>query len=399
MLDVAIARARILEKISPCGLETVSLANGCGRVLASPLSARLSNPPVSVSSMDGYALKAEDAREGAVLRIIGEAPAGHPSSQTVERGTCLRLFTGSQIPAGADMVMIQENVRREGESATLLSAGRQGQFIRHAGQDFHTGDTLLPAGRLLGPRDIGLAAAGGHIWLPVSRRPRIGVLATGDEIVLPGDPASADSIVNSGAFMIIALLQSLGAEAILLPLAQDNADSLSAAIAQTHTLDMLVTIGGASVGTYDRVRSTLEAHGLTLDFWKIAMRPGKPLMFGQLGHTPVLGLPGNPVAALVCSLIFVAPALRKLLGQTVPEEMETEPALLGADVGENDQRLDFMRCRLTPQSNGHPPLVTPFSSQDSAQLNIFAQSQALLLRAPFAPAEKAGTPCRILRLP
>ncbi|GAN68867.1 molybdopterin molybdotransferase MoeA [Acetobacter orleanensis] len=399
MLDVAVARARILEKFSACGLETVSLAAGCGRVLAAPLIARLSNPPVSVSSMDGYALKAEDAQEGATLRILGEAPAGHPSSLTVEKGTCLRLFTGSQIPTGADMVMIQENVQRDGEYATLLSSGRAGQFIRKEGQDFRKGDILAPAGKTIGPRDIGLAAAGGHIWLPVSRRPRIGVLATGDEIVLPGDPASADSIVNSGAFMITALLNSLGAEAILLPVARDNAASLSASIGQAHTLDLLVTIGGASVGTYDVVRSTLEAHGLDLNFWKIAMRPGKPLMFGQLGRTPVIGLPGNPVAALVCSLVFIAPALKKLLGQPVPEEMETEAALLGAEIGQNDQRQDFVRCRLTPQGDGQLPLATPFSSQDSAQLNIFAQSQALLIRAPFAAAEKAGAPCRILRLP
>ncbi|MCP9318471.1 molybdopterin molybdotransferase MoeA [Acetobacter persici] len=399
MLDVAVARARILEKFSACGLETVSLADGCGRVLASPLTARLSNPPVSISSMDGYALRAEDAQEGASLRIIGEAPAGHPSRLTVEKGTCLRLFTGSQIPAGADMVMIQENVRREEDNATLLSAGRKGQFIRTEGQDFRKGDILVPAGHRIGPRDIGLAAAGGHIWLPVSRRPRIGVLATGDEIILPGDPAAPDSIVNSGAFMIVALLKSLGADAFLLPIARDNAASLSAAIGQAHSLDLLVTIGGASVGTYDIVRSTLEAHGLDLNFWKIAMRPGRPLMFGQLGHTPVIGLPGNPVAALVCSLVFIAPALRKLLGQPVPDEMETEPALLGADIGENDQRQDFVRCRLTPQADRQLPLATPFSSQDSAQLNIFAQSQALLIRAPFAPADKAGAPCRILRLP
>lgn len=399
MLDVAVARARILEKFSACGLETVSLAEGCGRVLAQPLTARLSNPPISVSSMDGYALKAEDAQSGATLRVIGEAPAGHPSSLKVENGTCLRLFTGSQIPAGADMVMIQENVRREGDHATLLGNGRKGQFIRQEGQDFRKGDILVPAGKTLGPRDIGLAAAGGHIWLPVSRRPRIGILATGDEIILPGDPASSDSIVNSGAFMLTALLQSLGAEVLLLPIARDNAASLSAAVRQAHTLDLLVTIGGASVGTYDVVRSTLEAHGLDLNFWKIAMRPGKPLMFGQLGHTPVLGLPGNPVAALVCSLVFIRPALQKLLGQPVPDTMETEPALLGADIGENDQRQDFMRCRLTPRDDGQLPLATPFTSQDSAQLNIFAQSQALLIRAPFAPAEKAGAPCRILRLP
>lgn len=399
MLDVAVARARILEKLSACGPETVALPAACGRILAQPLTARLSNPPVSVSSMDGYAARAADAHQGATLTVIGEAPAGHPTPLSLKQGECVRLFTGSQIPDGADTVLIQENVVQNGTQATLSAAGRKGQFIRAQGQDFTAGHPLLPAGRVLSPQDIGLAAAAGHVWLPVARKPRIGVLATGDEIILPGDPAKPDSIMNSGAIMVTAFLNSLGAEATMLPIARDNTAALSAAIAHAAHLDLLITIGGASVGTYDLVREALKPHGLTLDFWKIAMRPGKPLMSGQLGTTPMIGLPGNPVAAMVCSMVFVAPAVQALMGQAVPPELPTEPAILGADVKENDQRQDFLRCTLSPQPEGQPPLATPFASQDSAQLNILAQSNALLLRAPFAPAQAAGTPCRIMRLP
>ncbi|WP_406238467.1 gephyrin-like molybdotransferase Glp [Acetobacter orientalis] len=399
MLDVAVARARILEKLSHCGPETVSLASACGRVLAQPLTARLSNPPVSVSSMDGYAARTDDAKQGATLTVIGEAPAGHPTPLTLKAGQCIRLFTGSQIPAGADTVLIQENIERTGTLATLQAAGRKGQFIRTQGQDFTAGQPLLPAGKVLSARDIGLAAAAGHVWLPVARKPRIGVLATGDELILPGDPAKPDSIVNSGALMVTAYLNSIGAEATMLPIARDNMASLSGAIAYAAHLDLLITIGGASVGTYDLVRDALKPHGLALDFWKIAMRPGKPLMSGHLGTTPMIGLPGNPVAAMVCSLVFVAPAVQTLMGLPVPTELCTEPAILGADVKENDKRQDFLRCTLSPQPNGQPPLATPFASQDSAQLNILAQSDALLLRAPFAPAQNTGAPCQIIRLP
>lgn len=399
MLDVAVARARILQKLSSCGLETVPLTAACGRVLAHSVTARLSNPPVSVSSMDGYAARSTDSYSGATLTLIGRAPAGHPTPLTVQAGECVRVFTGSQIPEGADTVIIQENVHQHDKTVTLTGDNHKGQFIRTQGQDFAAGQCLLPAGKTLTARDIGLAAAAGHIWLTVARKPRVGILATGDEIILPGTPAQPDSIVNSGAFMVTALLNDMGAEAIMLPIAQDNKASLSAAFAHAAHLDLLVTLGGASVGTYDLVQETLKEHGLELDFWKIAMRPGKPLMSGQLGKTPLIGLPGNPVAAMVCTLVFVLPAIQALMGQTVAPELTTETAILGSDVKENDQRQDFLRGTLTVQSDGQPPIATPFSSQDSAQLNILAQSDVLILRAPFALAQKAGTACRILRLP
>ncbi|MFT8674826.1 MAG: gephyrin-like molybdotransferase Glp [Acetobacter sp.] len=399
MLDVATARARILANIPFCGQETTPLNMACGRILAQDLPARRANPPVAVSAMDGYAARVEDTHPGAVLHVVGEAPAGHPSGLEVGRGECLRIFTGSQVPAGADTIVIQENVTREGEYVTLSQAGKAGQFIRARGQDFNQGDVLLHAGRKLGPRDIGLAAAGGHVWLPTARRPRVGILATGDEITLPGDPIAESGVFNSAAFMVSALLEQAGADPVLLPVARDTTASLTRSLTQARQLDMLVTIGGASVGTYDLVRSTLDDVGLELDFWKIAMRPGKPLLSGRLGHTPVIGLPGNPVAALVCSIVFVAPAIHTMMGLSVPAQPATEPAILACAVRENDERQDFLRATLIEAPLGGLPEVTPFARQDSAQLNILAQSQALVVRPPNAPAQDAGTACRMIRLP
>ncbi|MBO1324084.1 molybdopterin molybdotransferase MoeA [Acetobacter sp. TBRC 12305] len=398
MLDVATARARILENIPFCGQETTPLTQACGRVLAQDLPARRANPPVGVSAMDGYAARAADTNPGAVLRVVGEAPAGHPSGQTVQTGECVRIFTGSQIPDGADTIIIQENVVREGDRITLSQPGKPGQFIRARGQDFDRGDVLVRAGRRLGARDIGLAAAGGHVWLPTARRPRVGVLATGDEITLPGDPIAEDGVFNSAAFMVSAFLDQAGAEAIMLPVARDNTASLAQSLAHARQMDMLVTIGGASVGTYDLVRSALDEVGLALDFWKIAMRPGKPLLSGRLGNTPVIGLPGNPVAAFVCSVVFVVPAIQAMMGMHVSPQPQTEAAILASAVRENDERQDFLRATLCEDPQGGLPRVTPFARQDSAQLNILAQSQALVLRPPHAPAQDAGTMCHMIRL-
>lgn len=399
MLDVATARARILSGIVACGQETVPLGSALGRVLGLDVHARRANPPVSVSAMDGYAARAQDATEGAVLHVIAEAPAGHPTAHVIQPGECVRLFTGSQIPAGADTVIIQENTQREGDRITLTHASAAGRFIRMQGQDFAQGTCLLQAGTRLGPKEIGLAAASGHAWLTVTRKPRVSVLSTGDEIALPGDPVREDGIFNSALFMVRACLQQAGAEVLMLPSARDTTRSLTEAFAQARQSDMLVTIGGASVGAYDLVRQSLTDIGLTLDFWKIAMRPGKPLLSGHIGSTPIIGLPGNPVAALVCSTVFVAPAIQRMMGMAVADTLPTEPAILGVDVGPNDQRQDFLRATLSnAPAPDSLPVVTPFASQDSAQLHILAQSQALIIRAPHAPAAAAGSPCQIVRL-
>ena len=400
MLDVATARARILSGIVACGQETVPLGSALGRVLGQDLLARRANPPVSVSAMDGYAARAQDTTQGATLHVVAEAPAGHPTSHVVQPGQCVRLFTGSQIPAGADTVIIQENTQREGDKITLAQPSASGRFIRVQGQDFAQDTCLLRAGTRLGPKEIGLAAAGGHAWLNVARRPRVSVLSTGDEIALPGEPVREDGIFNSALFMVSACLQQAGAEVVMLPAARDTTASLTAAFAQASQTDMLVTIGGASVGAYDLVRQSLTGVGLELDFWKIAMRPGKPLLSGHIGSTPIIGLPGNPVAALVCSTVFVAPAIQRMMGMPVADALPTEPAILGADVGQNDQRQDFLRATLTYDAATPDalPVATPFAAQDSAQLRVLAQSQALIIRPVHAPAAPAGSPCQILRL-
>lgn len=399
MLDVATARARILSGIVACGQETVPLGSALGRVLGLDVHARRANPPVSVSAMDGYAARAQDSTQGAVLHVVAEAPAGHPTAHVIQPGECVRLFTGSQIPAGADTVIIQENTQREGDRITLTHPSATGRFIRMQGQDFAQGTCLLQAGTRLGPKEIGLAAAGGHAWLTVTRKPRVSVLSTGDEIALPGAPVREDGIFNSALFMVAACLQQAGAEVLMLPSARDTTRSLTEAFAQARQSDMLVTIGGASVGAYDLVRQSLTDIGLTLDFWKIAMRPGKPLLSGHIGSTPIIGLPGNPVAALVCSTVFVAPAIQRMMGMAVADTLPTEPAILGVDVGPNDQRQDFLRATLSnAPAPDSLPVVTPFASQDSAQLHILAQSQALIIRAPHAPAAVAGSPCQIVRL-
>ncbi|GBQ23059.1 molybdopterin biosynthesis protein MoeA [Acetobacter estunensis NRIC 0472] len=395
MIEVSEALTRILSTIAPLGIETVSLMDATGRICAAPVLARLSNPPAAVSAMDGYAVRAADATTGATLRVIGEAPAGHPSDLSVTDGTCLRIFTGSAIPAGADSVLIQENTTREGERITVTEGVTAGRFIRPQGLDFAKGQSLVPAGRRLSARDIGLAAAGNCPWLTVRRRPRVAILSTGDEIVLPGEAPPPGSIVGSAAFMLAALLRRAGAEPVILPVARDTPASLREAASGLGAIDLLLTIGGASVGDYDLVKSALGEEGLVTDFWKIAMRPGKPLMFGHLGATPVIGLPGNPVAAFVCSVVFVLPALRAMTGETVSDD-GTEPAVLGCDVPANDHRFDHLRATLVRQPDG-TLRATPFARQDSSMMAPLAACDALVLREPHAAAAQKGEVCRIIR--
>jgi molybdopterin molybdotransferase len=295
MISVTSARAKILAALTPVGVETIALANAHGRVLAKPVIARLTQPPANVSAMDGYALRAADGAAGNVLQIIGAAPAGHPFAGSVGPGQAVRLFTGSFVPDGADCVIIQENVTASGDRFTIKETVTKAKNIRRAGQDFAVGDTLVPIGKKLGARDIGLAAAGNHPWLEVFRRPRIAILATGDEISLPGEAVGPGGIVSSNAHSLAAFVNASGGEAVVLPIAGDDLAAIAAGADAARGADMLVTTGGASVGDHDLVHAGLQTRGLSLDFWKIAMRPGKPLMFGGITGMPMLGLPGNPV--------------------------------------------------------------------------------------------------------
>lgn len=397
MLSVSEARERILEGVSPLPAEVVALTDACGRVTTVPVVARLSNPPADVSSMDGYAVRAADLSAGGVTLIcIAESPAGHPADVMVGPGQCARIFTGSVMPAGADAVLIQENAQAQGTRVTTGHVLAAGTYVRRMGQDFMAGKEVIPAGHRLSARDIGLAAAANHAWLQVARRPRVAIAATGDELLLPGSAVGPGQIANSSTPMLAALLRTAGAEPVVLPVLRDSMADLATLERMVDGVDMLITTGGASVGSHDLVRRGLEQVGLKTDFWKIAIRPGRPLMFGHLGRLPFIGLPGNPVAAFVCTLVFILPALRRMAGLATPVEPPVQ-AILGTDLRANDARMDFLRASLGHDAQGRL-VATPFAVQDSAMLHVLAQSQALVMRAPHAPAARAGDACDIIRL-
>ncbi len=395
MISVEEARARILQRLTPLPAEIIPLAQAWNRVLAADIAARLTQPPADVSAMDGYAVRAADARQGAVLRQIGEAPAGHPFPGTVGPGETVRLFTGSVMPAGANAVLLQEDAVADGNAITVGETTPQGRHVRPRGQDFAAGDTVLQAGTRLTARQIGLGAAANHAWLPVTRQPRVAILATGDEIALPGDPLSAGGIVSSNSHMLACIVQAAGGVATLLPIARDTPQAVADAAARAVGADLLITTGGASVGTHDVVQEGLGRHGFTLDFWKIAMRPGKPMIFGALGPLPVLGLPGNPVSAAVCAVLFLLPALRRLQGLSVAGPTTTA-ALAGAPIRANDHRADHLRATLH-QHDGNW-IATPYPRQDSAMLSLLSKADCLVLRAPHAPALELGEGIDIITL-
>lgn len=397
LLPVAEALARVTGAFSPLPAEEVSIAEALGRVLAEDVCARLTQPPVAVSSMDGYAVRAEDVADAPVaLRRIGESAAGHGFAGRVGPGEAVRIFTGAPVPDGADAVVMQENAEAAGDEVTVLSAVPPGRFIRPAGLDFRAGETGLRAGCRLGPREIGLAAAMNRPWLRVRRRPRVALIATGDEVVRPGDPVGPFQIVSSNTLALAALVHDAGGEALDLGIADDNADSLRRIVAGAKGVDLLVTTGGASVGDHDLVRSVLGEEGLEIDFWRIAMRPGKPLIFGHVRGTPLLGVPGNPVSALVCGLLFLRPAIDAMLGVKRPDGGRAR-ARLGRDLPANDEREDYMRASLSRDGDGEP-VATPFERQDSAMLSALVRADCLVVRPPHAPAARKGDMVPILPL-
>ncbi len=401
MISVEEARARVLAALAPTPAETVALSEGFARVLARPVLARLTQPPAAVSAMDGYALRAADAAQGATLRVVGAAPAGHPFAGRVGEGEAVRIFTGGLVPEGADAILLQEDATAGEGRVTVNEAPVRDRWIRPAGLDFRAGDALLAAGRALTPRDIGLAAAANHPWLHVHRRPRVGILATGDEIALPGEPIPAGGIVSSNAHALAALVRQHGGAPVVLPIAPDDRDTIAEAARAARGCDLLVTTGGASVGEHDLVQAAMGAalgpEGFALGFWKIAMRPGKPLIWGRLGDTPLLGLPGNPVSALVCGVVFLVPALAKLRGLDPSGFPRILPALAGTALAENDRRADHLRATLARRADG-AIVATPFARQDSSMLATLARAEALLVRAPYAPALPAGAPCEVIPL-
>lgn len=384
LLAVEEAQRRLLAQVEPLAAEHVGLVAANGRHLAADVVAILTQPPAAVSAMDGYAVRWAD-RTGP-WRQVGEAAAGRGFTGVVARGQAVRIFTGAPLPAGVDTIVVQEDVGR-GDPLVLTGAGppHAGAHVRPAGLDFAAGDRVGRAGDVVTPARIGLFAAAGRATLPVHRRPRVALLATGDELVAPGTTPRRDQIVSANGVMLAALLAAAGAEVADGGIVADDPTALARALREHADADLLVTIGGASVGDHDHVVPVLRALGATIDFWKVALRPGKPLLAGRLGRAAVVGLPGNPVSAFVCAQLFVVPLLRRMQG--APEPL---PATIAADLGAalpaNDGRRDYLRGFLT---NG---VAVAAARQDSSMLRTLADSNVLIVREPGAPAAAAGTP-------
>tara|TARA_B100000686_G_C16762944_1_gene959933 strand:+ start:83 stop:1315 length:1233 start_codon:yes stop_codon:yes gene_type:complete len=398
LLPVKEAQRRIVDTLQTIPAEQISIANALGRTLQTDIKSRRTQPPNNVSSMDGYAVRSKDIIETPIeLRVIATAPAGKAFSGRVRKHEAVRIFTGAPVPDGADTIVIQENTKLKGNIVQIVKGtAPPGRFIRNKGLDFQEGDTLLQAGQTITARDVGLLAAMNIPWLKVTRKPRIAVLATGDEITMPGNPISEGKIVSSNSLALSAFVKAQGGQAIDIGIAPDESEKLKLIAQRAKGCDMLVTTGGASVGDYDLVTKALTESGLDLDFWRIAMRPGKPLMFGKVNDTYLLGLPGNPVSSIVCAIVFLGPALKKMLGVTelFPRLM---PVLLGSPLSQNDEREDYIRAQLCYDSKGKLTAV-PFEKQDSSMFATVAKADCLIVRPPLAPVAHPGDKVSILLL-
>jgi molybdopterin molybdotransferase len=383
MISVEEATSRIAAAFQIVGSETVSVSAADGRVVAIDAVADNTQPPDDVSSMDGYAVRAADVVQiGTKLKAIGTSPAGHPFGGTVGRGETVRIFTGGVVPEGADSIVIQEDAMADGDQVSFQAVAIVGRHIRRAGLDFRRGDAVAAAGRRLAARDLSLLAAAGLKTLNVRRRPRIVFAATGDELSRPGEPQKPGGVVASSGYALAALIRRWGGDPVDLGILPDTTDAIASISKAADRADLVITIGGASVGDHDLVQRALGSKGFALDFWKIAMRPGKPLIFGRLGKTPVLGLPGNPVSTLVCAILFVQTALAAMQG--TPSELKTSKARLARPLKANDTRQDYLRA--TIEIRDGEMWSVPFAIQDSSMLSTFAASDCLIVRRPHAPA-------------
>ncbi len=394
MISVEEAVKRIAAGFLTVGTEDIAIGDAAGRVLAEPATAKHDQPPSPVSSMDGYAVRTADARAGAVLRVAGSSPAGNPFVGKLGAGDAVRIFTGGTVPDGADAIVIQEDTEARDGTVLINQAATPGKHIRPAGLDFKSGETLADPGRRLTARDLSLLAAGDVARVTVRRKPRIAFVATGDELSQPGEPRKPGGIVASSGFALDAMIRAWGGEPRDLGILPDDETIIAKIPDLAGDADLIVTLGGASVGDHDLVQRALGPKGFVLDFWKIAMRPGKPLIFGRLGRTPLLGLPGNPVSTLVCAILFLKPAIAAMLGTSVRQETQT--ARLARDMPANDGRQDYVRARLEMRDG--ELWTDPFALQDSSMLSALAHADALIVRASHAPEAEAGARIQILRL-
>ena len=398
LMPVAEALQRVLAEARALPAEMVALDDALARVLTEDLTALRTQPPAAVSAMDGYAVRAADVAQAPVkLVLIGEVAAGHPFEGNVKTGQAARIFTGGVMPAGADTVVIQELTDREGDTVIIQKAIAKGRNVRDRGIDFAQGQPLLYKGRRLTDRDLMLAAAMNYPTLNVHRRPKVAVLGTGDELVAPGSAPATGEIVYSNGFALMAMARNEGAEVSDLGIAPDRIEDIAAAVRRARDLDadILLTSGGASVGEHDLVQRALASEGLDLSFWRVALRPGRPMMHGRLGSMQVLGVPGNPVSSYVCAFLFLVPLIRRLAGRDDVERIP-EPARLGRDLPANDERADYMRATLSAGPDGL--VATPLPAQDSSLMAPLAKAACLLIREPNAPAAAAGSPCVIVKL-
>jgi molybdopterin molybdotransferase len=395
LIPVEEAKARILKGAKTLSRENVALHQCAGRVLAADIKARRDQPPFPASAMDGYAVRFADVGQAPVkLKVIGTAPAGHGFTGTVRPGQAVRIFTGAPVPKGADTVVIQENAEAgDGEVTVKVAAQRLAQHVRRQGLDFAEGQVLLRQGTLLGAREVGLAASMNWPTLPVTRRPKVAIFTTGDELVPPGRTPRPDQIVSSNSFALAAFVRRYGGEAIDLGILPDKLGAISRAVQKSSGADILLTTGGASVGDHDLVQAALKEAGIKLDFWKIALRPGKPLMFARDGSRRILGLPGNPVSALVCARIFLKPLIFALLG--LPVGHDVVRAKLGTPLPANDLRQDYLRAQVSQDADGSFT-ATPFQVQDSSMQRALTEAHGLIVRPPFAPEAREGDPVDLI---
>ena len=390
MITVLQALTHVFDLVRPLDIEHVPLAEAAGRTLATPLTAARDQPPFACSAMDGYAVRGADVAVGAVLQVIGEAAAGHVFDGQVSAGQAVRIFTGAPVPSGADRIVIQEDVTRNASTITIAENYDTASYVRPAGGDFARGHTLT-APRVLGPNDVTLIASMNIASVPVTRRPVVALIATGDELVMPGEAPRDDQIISSNSFGLKAMIEANGGIARMMPIARDTAASLKTAFELAASADLIVTIGGASVGDYDIVSTVAAELGMDRAFYKVALRPGKPLMAGRINGVPMLGLPGNPVSSMVCGHIFLRPALDVMRG------LPARPALrvklpLARPVSANGPREHYMRAH---EMDG---TVTAFDRQDSSLVAVLAEANALVVRPVGDAARAAGDLVDVIRL-
>ncbi|MEM7545344.1 MAG: gephyrin-like molybdotransferase Glp [Pseudomonadota bacterium] len=387
MLSAAEALERTLALMTPLDAESVPLAEAAGRVLAAPVYAARNQPPFNASAMDGYAVRAADAVVGAVLTVTGEVQAGAAADRPVGAGEATRIFTGAPVPEGADAILIQEDADRAGDSLTVREAPGAGVYIRPAGLDFKAG-SRIPPGKRLSAAEIALAAAMNAPYLEVYRRPTISLIATGDELVAPGSDPGPSQIISSNNYGLAAMLSAHGAICDIQPIAGDTPDALRTALDRAADADLIVTLGGASVGDYDLVQQVFGDEGMDLSFYKVAMRPGKPLMAGRVRGKPMIGLPGNPVSSMVLGHLLLRPAMDALQGLP-PAPLPRVTVRLGSDLAQNGPREHYMRARIEETADGL--IAFPFPNQDSSILSVLAASNGVIVHPPKAAPQPAGS--------